>query len=69
MKKLMKIFTIAMAIGLCGVLTSSAPVIKADNLLAEDCNEVFLEEEALFCKKANEHGAHDWCVFCNCANL
>lgn len=65
MKKLLKLFAIALAIGFCAVLTSSAPVSSSKITNEEIC----IDDKGIGCKVYKEGALVAKCFICNCANL
>lgn len=62
MKRMIRVFTMTLAIGVCGILTAAAPVSEP---LEEKCSN---EEDALYCSVTVD-GNTATCWFCDCKEL
>ena len=69
MKKLMRIFTIAMAIGLCSMLTSSAPINTSE--VEPNPSEAYITDDGIVCTVRDPETGDviGRCFLCNCAKL
>jgi len=72
MKKLVKVFAVAIAIGFCSVLTSSAPVsISESDEICTEQSELIIDDEGIVCtiRDAKTGNLIGRCYLCNCAKF